>query len=282
MEKVGGKKRIGLTPWRTWDKHINQMTPNENMQFWRKWNRFQQRHELTFTKLFKKALQQQVRAFEKSKDPMLIPAYPIYTVLKELYSKVGPLWANEIRKDIRGKTITKARLPMGFNEDIINLMREYFGIDLLNDAELMTRYSREVIAKVLSDSLPLGLSFDEIVKKLLVHPEFSAMRARRIARTETVTAANGASMIYVRQSKAKWNKVWIAVKDARTRHNHRDIDGTEIDIDTPFKLPDAEMMQPGARKQPNNLAVPASEVVNCRCTVAFEAKRDASGRLIRS
>ena len=258
------------------------MTPKENREYWLKWSRFQQRHENAFTKAFKKALQAQVKAFENSRDPFLIPSYPIYTALKELYSKVGPLWANEVRKDIRGKTITKAQSPMGFNENIIELMREYFGIDLLNDAELMTRYSREVIARVLSDSLPEGLSFDQIVAKLVVHPEFSAMRARRIARTETVTAANGASMIYVRQSKAKWNKVWIAVKDSRTRHNHRNVDNTTIDIDTAFKLPDAEMMQPGARKQPNNLAVPASEVVNCRCTVAFEAKRDASGRLIRS
>jgi hypothetical protein len=256
------------------------MTPKENREYWLKWNRFQQRWEKHFTTVFKKALQQQIRAFEQTKDPMLIPAYPIYIALTELYRKVGVLWANEVRKDIRGKVITKAKLPMGFNEAIINLMREYFGINLLNDAELMTQYSREIIAKVLSDSLPLGLSFDEIVKKLLVNPEFSAMRARRIARTETVTAANGASMIYVRQSKAKWNKVWIAVKDSRTRHNHRDIDGTTLDIDSPFKLPDAEMMQPGARKQPNNLAVPASEVVNCRCVVAFEAKRDARGRLI--
>lgn len=254
------------------------MTAAENRQYWLKWSRFQQRQENAFTKVFKKALQAQVEAFKKTQDPYLIPSYPIYTALTQLYKRVGPLWANEVRKDIRGKTITKAMFPMGFNERIVELMREYFGIDLLNDAELMTRYSREIIVRVLSENL--SLSFDQIVAKLVVHPEFSAMRARRIARTETVTAANGASMIYVRQSKAKWNKVWIAVKDSRTRHNHILIDNTTIDIDSPFKLPDAEMMQPGARKQPDNRPVPASEVVNCRCTVAFEAKRDARGRLI--
>jgi hypothetical protein len=256
------------------------MTPEENRLYWLKWSRFQQRWEKYFTTVFKKALKQQIDAFIRTKDPMLVPSYPIYTALNELYKKVGPLWANEVRKDIRIKTIIKAQLPMGFNQDIIDLMRDYYGIDLLNDAELMTRYSREIIAKVLSDALPLGLSFDQIVKQLIANPEFSAMRARRIARTETVTAANGAAMLYIKRSPAKWNKVWIAVKDSRTRHNHRDIDNTTIDIDRAFQLPDAEMMQPGARKQPNNLPVPASEVVNCRCTVAFEAKRDARGRLL--
>lgn len=280
MEGSRSKKGTCFTSWRIGNNNISIMTPKENRDYWLRWSRFQQRQENAFTKVFKKALQSQVEAFKKTQDPLLIPSYPIYTALTELYKRVGPLWANEVRKDIRGKTITKAMMPMGFNENIIQLMREYFGIDLLNDAELMTRYSREVIARVLSDSLPLGLSFDQIVAKLVVHPEFSAMRARRIARTETVTAANGASMIYVRQSKAKWNKVWISVKDARTRHNHVLVDNTTIDIDSPFKLPDSEMMQPGARKQPNGLSVPASEVVNCRCTVAFEAKRDARGRLI--
>ena len=112
------------------------------------------------------------------------------------------------------------------------------------------------------------------------------MRARRIARTETVTAANGAAMIYAQNSGNEMEKIWIAVKDNRTRHDHRQIDGNRQSIEEPFtlvspKYGDVFMMQPGVRQQSNGLPVPAAEVVNCRCTVAFRAKRDSQGRIIR-
>ena len=93
-------------------------------------------------------------------------------------------------------------------------------------------------------------------------------------------------MIYANESGNVMEKVWIAVKDKRTRHDHKTVDGTRLPIETAFtltnaKLGDIGMMQPGVRTQPNGLAVPASEVVNCRCTVAFQAKRDRNGRIIR-
>jgi len=186
--------------------------------------------------------------------------------------------------------MTKATGQMGFNERIVELMRQYYGIDLLNDAEDITAYTKEVIQKILSDAAITGASFDDIVRQITTSSELGPMRARRIARTETVTAANGAAMIYAQTSGNVMEKVWISVKDKRTRHNawanHVTIDGTRLDIDEPFllksqKLGDIFMMQPGVRKQPNGLAVPASEIVNCRCVVAFNAKRDSQGRIIR-
>jgi uncharacterized protein with gpF-like domain len=186
--------------------------------------------------------------------------------------------------------MTKATGQMGFNERIVELMRQYYGIDLLNDAEDITAYTKEVIQKILSDAAMTGASFDDIVRQITTSSELGPMRARRIARTETVTAANGAAMIYAQTSGNVMEKIWISVKDKRTRHNawanHVTIDGTTIDINEPFnlksqKLGDIQMMQPGVRKQPNGLAVPAAEVVNCRCVVAFQSKRDSHGRIIR-
>ena len=257
------------------------MTKAEQNAYWRKWSRFQQKYEKAFIPKFTKALQIQVQAYIKTQDLMQIPAYPIYDVLVKLYKSCGPEWAKYAFAQS-----TKADGAMGFNEQIIALMKQYFGIDLLNDAQLMTQYSRDVIVRILSNSLELGLSIDEIVKELLKSPEFNAMRARRIARTETVTAANGAAIIYAGQSGAKMEKIGSAVKDKRTRHDHSKVDGTVIDIEKPFnlyndKLGLIQMMQPGARTQANGLPTPASEVVNCRCTVAFKAKRGADGRIIR-
>jgi hypothetical protein len=258
------------------------MTNAEQNAYWRKWSRFQQKYEKAFIPKFTKALQIQVKAYIKTQDIMSIPSFPIYDVLVKLYKSCGPEWAK-----FAFTQGTKADGQMGFNEQIVALMKEYFGIDLLNDAELMTQYSREVISRVLSNSLTEGWSIQQIVNELLKSPEFNAMRARRIARTETVTAANGAAIIYAQQSGAKMSKIWIAVKDKRTRHDHSVVDGTIIPIDKPFNLHNdklglIQMMQPGARTQANGLPTPASEVVNCRCTVAFKAMRGADGRIIRA
>lgn len=245
-----------------------------------RWHRFQRRYEEIYTAKFKHALQIQIDQFARSGKVQDVSSTPIYIILRELYQTVGPLWA--ARTGIhRLRNEVKALMPMGFSERIVELMKQYYGIDLLNDAELMTAYSREVIAKVLSDAALSGISFDEIVKKLTINPELSAMRARRIARTETVTAANGAAIINAKESGLKMKKEWIAVHDNRTRHTHRSIDGAVIDIDAAFNLGDAQMMQPGARTQPNGLVTPASEVVNCRCTMGFKPVRNRAGKLVR-
>jgi hypothetical protein len=261
------------------------MTQAEQNKYFYEWHKFQQRYEKYYEKKFTAALKVQVAAFIKTQDLMAIPSFPIYTELVNLYKTVGPRWAR-----ISKLSMTKATGQMGFNERIVELMRQYYGIDLLNDAEDITAFTKQVIQKILSDAAITGASFDDIVRQLTSSSELGPMRARRIARTETVTAANGAAMIYAQTSGNIMEKVWISVKDKRTRHNawanHVSIDGTRVDIEEPFllksqKLGDIFMMQPGVRKQPNGLAVPAAEIVNCRCVVAFQAKRDRQGRIIR-
>lgn len=242
------------------------MTVAEKKAYHYKWDRFQKRYERIYTTKFKEALQEQVEQYKKNRS---INSGPIYKVLISLYKTVGPLWAQQTSLNIKRQQV-KARMPMGFNERIVELMRQYYGIDLLNDAELMTRVSRQVIADILSDAAITGASINEIVRSLEKHPEFNQMRATRIARTETVTAANGAAFIHAKESGVAKNKIWLSINDKRTRHSHRNVDDVKLPIDTPFNVGGSLMMQPGVRKQPNGLDVPAKEVVNCRCTVAFE------------
>lgn len=245
------------------------------------WHRFQQRYEAIYTTQFKKALQIQVQQYLAHNNLADVTSTPLYTVLKSLYETVGPLWAQKTMVH-RMPVEVKSRMIMGFAQRIIDLMRQYYGFDLLNDAELMTTVTRQYIADVLSAAALSGISNDEIVRQLTTNPEFTAMRARRIARTETVTASNGAAIINAKESGFKMNKVWHAVEDKRTRHSHREVDGITVDIDTAFNVGGAMMQQPGARTQPNGLDVPAEFVVNCRCVLGFIGKRDANGRLVRN
>ncbi len=83
------------------------------------------------------------------------------------------------------------------------------------------------------------------------------------------TSANGAAIINAKESGVKMKKEWISITDRRTRHSHRNIDGSIVGIDTPFDVNGTKMMQPGVRMQPNGDAVPPRETVNCRCTMGF-------------
>lgn len=245
------------------------MTSEQKAAYHYKWDRFQKRQERIFTTKFKKALHDQIIQYAYSGR---ITSEPIYKVLDELYSTVGPLWAHQTQLNVKQQQV-KARMPMGFNERIIELMRNYYGIDLLQDAELITTYTSEVIAKVvaeLSEAAQSGASINDIVRALSGNTELSTMRAMRIARTEVVTSANGAAIIQAKETGAPMNKFWLAINDKRTRHSHRNVDGQSQPLDTPFNVNGTQMMQPGVRDQPNGLKVPAKEVVNCRCTVAFE------------
>lgn len=253
------------------------MTESEKNIYWLNWKRFQQRYEKKYQSKFYKALKIQVNAYLKSQDLMNIPSYPIYTILNELYFTVGPAWARFIKKDMK-----KAGGSMGFSEEIVRLMRDYYTTDLLNDAELMTKYSRQIIVDILSQAAQEGWSFDRITYELSNHPEFGRMRAMRIARTETVTAANGAAILYAQNSGIKMDKIWISIRDKRTRHSHENVNTTPIPINEEFKVGGSLMMQPGVRFQNNGFPVPSFEIVNCRCTVAFIPKRDQNGRIINN
>lgn len=242
------------------------MTKAQRKLYHYRWDRFQKRYERIYTTKFKAALKKQIlqQAYTGR-----INAEPIYDVLLDLYKTVGVLWANQTRLNVKRQQ-TKARMPMGFSERIVELMRQYYGIDLLQDAETITDYTREVIREVLSDSALSGASINDIVRELSGNSELSTMRARRIARTEVVTSANGAAVIQAQETGVPMNKVWLSVIDKRTRHSHREVDNQTVPLDSPFNVSGTQMMQPGVRDQPNGLSVPAKEVVNCRCTVAFE------------
>jgi len=141
---------------------------------------------------------------------------------------------------------------------------------LLNDAEQITDYTRKVIADVLSDAALSGASINDIVRSLESNSELGTMRARRIARTEVVTASNSAAVINAKEMDVPMKKEWLAVHDNRVRKSHRHVDGHVVGLDDYFTLDGGvTMQQPGARVQSSGLPVPADDIINCRCTVAF-------------
>ncbi len=247
------------------------MTTAEQNEYWLKFYRFQRRHENIYTPKFNRALREQVNAYIATGTMASVSSTPVYKVLNSLYLTISPIWAAAATVQLR---TLKVRMPMGFSQRIVDAMIAYFGIDLLNDAEGITDTTKLLIQRVLSQAAAEGFGFDEIVKRLQV-PELTSKRARLIARTETVAAANAASNIAARETGLLMDKIWISARDNRTRPDHRTVNQSVVAMEDRFQVGDTLMLYPGDK------AGGAAQVCNCRCVHAFVPRRDKDGRLVR-
>ncbi len=243
------------------------MTTAEQQYISQRFNRFIKRYEALYAPQFNKALKEQIQQYVDHGTLMAVTSAPIYSVLLELYKTSSVVWAHQSMLQTRAAT-AKARQPLGFSQRIVELMKKYFGIDLLNIAQGITDTTKRVIGEVLAKATELGWSFNEIVKHLQ-SPDLTRSRARLIARTEVVSSANAAATINAKETAARTglqlNKIWIATKDSRTRHDHAEVDQTVIPIGGYFVVGGFYMSQPGDRTQ----GADAAEICNCRCCVAF-------------
>jgi len=262
------------------------MTPEEKRQYYLTFHRFQQNREKYFAPAIYRAIRSQYNSFIKAIKAgkredlalMAITAQPVNDVLKPLYIDAGVVYGAKVRAYLNRQ---KARMPIGFNERMIALMQAYLQTDILNTSLGITQTTIELIQKIMSDAAALGLGIDDIIKQL-ENTEISRMRARLIARTETVTAANQGAEFVAQDTGLLLNKEWLSTMDNRTRRDHLFVNGQIVHMDEYFALPGGiTMKKPGDKKQKDGTTVPAREVCNCRCTTLYIPVRDGAGKLIR-
>ena len=139
----------------------------------------------------------------------------------------------------------------------------------------------ESIIKVISDGYENNLSVADITRNLQNKFGWFKAQALRIARTETTTATNLATVLAAENSEYQLQKTWISAQDNRTRRppkspfDHLDMNGVTVDADRPFFVGGEELEYPGA---PNGAA---GNIINCRCKVVFTIKEDEDGLPIR-
>jgi len=260
------------------------MTTNEQQQYRLAFTRFQKRRELLWTGKIKKAIEQQVKQFtdeyyftRSTYSLNAIQPQPLVEVLRLLYADCAK-WGNVVYNNLTKKATRKARMPIGMSEAFISEILRYFNVDLLNDVQNIDNTTRNNILEALKIATEKGLSIDDTIK-LITDTAITYNRARVIARTETVTAANMAASMAADKTGLLLTKTWISANDSRTRKDHVHVNGITIDKAEAFIVGGFKMMQPGDRGTAA-MRTPAKEIVNCRCTVGFEAKRDNTGRII--
>jgi uncharacterized protein with gpF-like domain len=139
----------------------------------------------------------------------------------------------------------------------------------------------ESIIKVIADGYENNLSVAEITRNLQNKFGWFKSQALRIARTETTTATNLATVLASQNSEYQLQKTWISSQDNRTRRppksmfDHYDMNGVTVDAERPFFVGGEELDFPGA---PNGAS---GNIINCRCKVVFTIKEDEDGLPIR-
>lgn len=130
----------------------------------------------------------------------------------------------------------------------------------------VTQTTYEAIQAALNEGVAAGESIEQLGERIrTLFTQTYANRAVTVARTEVISAYNGASVLGAAQlpSDVVAAQEWIATRDGRTREAHASVDGQLVAIGMNFDVGGEAMAYPG------DPAGGASNVVNCRCTVAF-------------
>lgn len=186
-------------------------------------------------------------------------------VITDLYNHAAHIAIRKYRPNKKG---------FGDAQEFIRQVLDYFKKYLLEKVVLpISRTTIEHIERALQEALREGWGVDRAVKEL-ENTDILKSRARMIVRTETVKAANFTQLAAADMEDYEMEKQWIAIEDGRTRrsHSHAGVDGEQINLDEAFSN---GLMFPG---DPSGSA---ADVVNCRCTLGYFAKRDLQGNLIR-
>lgn len=211
----------------------------------------------------------------------------LLAVYRMLYRETVVTFANFQYRRLR---VIATKQTMGFNAQWTQEVNEWLATEGLSMVSTVSGKFRDRILAIINAQIQEGVTEGygiEVVKNNIL----SALNdvrtdywAERIARTETMRAANIGHMKGAEAHGFQVMKEWIAAKDHRTRRKPNDefdhwvLDGQQREMNEVFyqigKTGEiANAMQPGDG--------PASFTINCRCTIAFEPKRDANGRLIR-
>lgn len=161
-----------------------------------------------------------------------------------------------------------------FGEDpgFVSSVMNYFKKFLLNKVVLpITKTTQKEVNRILDQAIKEGWGVDEAVKRL-ENTELPQQRARVIVRTESVRSMNATQLFAADESLFETTKEWLTVHDNRRRHSHAAQDGQIRELEEAFD---------NGCKFPGDPDADAKEIIQCRCTLAYKAKRDSNGRLIR-
>lgn len=122
-------------------------------------------------------------------------------------------------------------------------------------------WNRRLMASQLTQGVLLGESIPKMARRVQSVTGSNIATAVRTART-AVTGAECAGRVSsyerARDMGIKLKQEWVATLDGRTRHSHRKLDGTKVEVGGTF---------PNGCRFPGDPTARYAEICNCRCTL---------------
>ncbi|MDD4575241.1 MAG: phage minor head protein [Bacteroidales bacterium] len=178
----------------------------------------------------------------------------IYKINKEqaesLFAKYGVEFS-AINKTATNKLVAESISPF-----------DKLAIDNLKSKDAVLR----ALKQEFTTSIMTGESIPNMAKRIRGVTERNLADSVRIARTETTRVENSARYEVGKQGEKlgfKMKREWVATTDERTREEHADADGQQVDMDEPFTVGGEQLMYPGD----TSLGASAGNTINCRCTI---------------
>ena len=250
-----------------------------NRAIWRAIQRRRNSYESKFASLFRITLNRQFRELadrineQNYNSQLLLDTIKPDAIAKryeQLYTTVGADFARDQYNRLKGvdpDLLTK-------EEDAwFNFMKNYVKRRLWKRIEAVNQTSVETAGRIINDVLEQtvteGLGAYETatrIKKSLIEEgiKYNQWRALRVARTEIMTASNIGSMEGAKAMGEALEKFWIATYDNRTRDTH-----LAVELQNPKMMNEPFIVGAYQMQHPGDPAGGAEEVINCRCTIAY-------------
>ena len=255
------------------------LSEQNKRMIWKANQRKRDSYERTVARMFKSALNKQVRqamgVFNKHTSPLdklddalrMIEPELLLKPLKYTYKTVGSAFARASYKEVG----TPKKEDKNFEQLMEQWLIQHGGEEITLITATTKKEFEKIVRRTMADAANSGLSVDNAAKLLRKRAmeemgKSNFYRAQRIARTEIVRASNHGSLEGVRATGLAVDKIWLSTRDSRTRDTHYDMDGVRVDKDAEFIVGGIDHMDsPG-------MGSVASENINCRCTLIYDRK----------
>ena len=234
------------------------------MDYNKEYQRLLKRYERMYTPVIFRAIKKQIDQYFKNGNLNDIKDDPVINALEQLYKKVGVQWAGKTDRQIR----IDLKLPrQSFSARFSRLLIRQFGPEILNKSNDITNTTKDRIRSILVRSVKENLTLDEVAREIS-NDQINRNRARTIARTETIRAANASALLNVEDKGYLVRKQWLSVIDKRTRDDHRELDMKIVDKNGSWRFTDKNGVTQ-TLKFPGDPDAPPEQTINCRCTMVF-------------
>lgn len=258
------------------------MTDNEQLLKWIRIEKTREGFVSRYKNLVKRSLYDMTRRLRKSilevdslKDMEdIIDAIPQDTDAMEkrirgIYVTVGSGFAKTTLDDIKAgrfKSRKSTDVDAIDSSYFQTMMQQYANMYGAEKVVSITNTNKQVLKRILDKAIAEGWGVPRIKKEIQAYwQQVTSKRAVMIARTEIMSSSSYGTMAGAKATGLQLQKIWLATPHGDYRINHLGINHKKIGFSELYDLGFGINAS-----HPHDPNLPASEVINCRCSIAFE------------